>query len=350
MTEEARPITVEEFMESMKHWIRTSISRSVRPGSATFEVEDLMQDAREALLQVHRDYPEKFSAGQLNELQKIGRRAIFFHTGNRYYSAKSRKAGGGANLISLLPGDEHQGRNFERAAAVIYEANLRDPSPHCDIALDRLIIREAVELVADESPSACYALQISMDPCSGASFGRSGDTRPAASLPSAGAVKIFRRVKKEVQHVLLRDGYMGVSAANQTEQGGHTMEGKGPEGPTSPDAPAGAPIVAKPGEVRGAPKGAVETAKPKRPVKKAAAKNGAAAKRRQSAGETAKASSVFAKGQKVTYVGGGRASWLKAGTTLEVKGAVVSRGRTYVRCLSVSSKRKVSLSSALLKK
>jgi len=336
----APPVTVEEFMESMRKWINVSIYRSVRRGSATFSREDLMQDARCALLEVARDYPEKFAAGALDELQKIGRRAIFFHTGNLYYKARSDHS----HEFTLLPLDEiiepdHSGgKPRNKLVNQVYRLH----GKQYDVALDRLIIREEVEQIVASNGAARCAFQYATDPCPAASWGRVGDTRPALSLPSAGAMRIFRQVKKKVKCALLRDGYMKVSAV-RPQKGDNTMlDSKTGQGPTSPDAPVTTAVAAE-----------VEAVAVRRVIKKAVkktAKDGATAKARLNAAETAKKSSAFTKGQKVTYVGNGRASWLKAGTTLEVKGTVVSRGRTYVRCFAVNAKRKVSLSSALLKK
>lgn len=322
MTDMVRPITVEEFMESMKYWIMVSIRRSVRRGDPTFECEDLMQEARYSLLEVVRDYPEKFAEGKMNELQKIGRRAIFYHTGNMHHSAKSARHGGGVSVVPVVPGDEHVGKNPE-AGKVIYEAHLRDRSFHCDTALDGLIVRETVDKIFSESGEARVLFEYL-------------DTNPAGPLPSGEAMKIFRRVKKKVRGVFFRDGYMGVSAVNQPNEEGHMLNDTGPVSPDNALVTKTKVAAEVEAAVRRAP------AKP--------AKDGATAKARQNAAETAKASSAFRKGQKVMYVGNGRASWLKAGTELEVKGTVVSRGRTYVRCYAIKAKRKVSLSSALLKK
>lgn len=295
-------LTVEQFIDSMRPWVSATISRSVRRCSALFQREDLMQEANITLVEVFNRY---HGAVPEIEMRKIGTRSVFFHVGNLYYRAKSKRAGGEALTIS---NDEPMINRAEFSGSVIDLAYVRRRDGQNQ--LDGVILMQEIERACADSAEAREALRAALV---------TGDYAPSG-LDGDAARRIFRRVQKTVREATYRDGY-------RSEE--ETMDGlETPDVNPGPAAPAEA---AKKKSKAKAPK----AAKPK-----------PAAKARRSADDTKKAAGAFKKDQTVTYAGGARAGWLKKGASLTVLGTVVSRGRTYVRCLA--GKKKVTLSSTHL--
>lgn len=324
------PITIDEYMAMMPRWIRVSPKRTVRQGHPLFEQGDLEQEARVALLEVFHNpkYRDKFVWGNECEVQKIGRRAIFLHTGNLavHEGAKGRKTTSVLPIECEVDGDQ---RN-------LVDESTRTRGRWHDVALDRVVIRDEIERLAGADRDIYSVLDLVLN---------DRDVRPAP-LPTEDAERLFKRVGKQVKNLLLRDGYIasdGADVNHHPSQGGDMLSGEGPESPDVAVADA-APQKPKRSNKK-------KTDAPKATAKKTAAKTDAEkSTRRQSAAETKSASSAFKKGDVVKYSGNGRAGWLPAGAELEVKGTVMSRGRMYVKCYATKQKRPVSLSSAQLTK
>lgn len=362
----ATAVSIDEYLDSMRVWIRTSVHRSVRKESASlFAREDMEQEARCALLEVWNNprYAGLIAAGDLDQLQKVGRRAIFFHTGNLYY-----RSGSASPRCGECDACRSKYRRPCKELSLIGIEDLVGGVTHAtgrDHELTRLVVREAVEQIAAESAQARAAISAVLD---------IGDSAPAHL---ADGDQIFGTIQRRVREAIdgqqcgcriTRKGYARCKGhrAAHTPQGGRHMDPKG--GPESPD------ILQPAGESTGPVTATAPAEKPKRSHKKkptsaapAAAQSAAkapakasvkadkkvakkAGSARQSAAETKAASTSFKKDDKVVYLGGGRAAWLKKDATLQVTGTVMSRGRMYVRCIAVADKKKISISSALLKK
>lgn len=69
---------------------------------------------------------------------------------------------------------------------------------------------------------------------------------------------------------------------------------------------------------------------------------------RRTAAQTRAAARAFERGQRVRYLGGAKAQWLKAGSALTVLGPVRSRGRGYVRLARESDGRRTTLAPHLI--
>jgi hypothetical protein len=348
----AQAISIENYMESMRRWIRVSPSRSIRRGTATASREDLEQDARVALLQVWSNpkYAEKIAAGNLGEMQAIGRRAIFFHTGNEWYKSRSRTrlSGRGKDEVHVVvvPIESLDVRSpsghSPSTSALDRGSSLRGSQHH--EALDRLLIREELDDAVSASDEAYRALLLAMNPAR--------DACPAP-LPDDEARRLFgvaKQVAQKIQAALPGDGYKNMRAAGVHHKltRERAMEKDVIGGPESPDTQVAREVAP------GAPVMPAKRSHKKIGVKAAAVKKISKSKvapvtpSRQSADETKVASDAFKKDQAVTYKGGGRAGWLSAGSDLVVKGTVMSRGRMYVKCFATKAQRAVSLSSVLL--
>jgi hypothetical protein len=354
------PVTIDEYVESMGTWIRVSCTRSVRRGSALFAREDMEQEARTELVAVWNSYQRRalrraclcaecpVEWPSLDELQKIGRRAIWFHTGNLYY--RSRNASprcGECDRCKRVPPAPCRSMQLVNVDADLETVDPRDRAAaraqagHAE-PLDRLLLMESIDDIARESGEARAVLAAALN---------MSDAAPAP-LPSAG--RIFKRVQKQVRDVVFRDGYTRVAGHTSTREDVMTDRIESPDEPTAAavaEAPAPAE-AAKPKRSHkkkdAAPK-AEKKAAPAKAPKAAKVAKPKAERKTQTAAETKAASTAFKVGDKVTYVGGGRASWLKKDATLEVKGTVVSRGRTYVKCYAIADERPISLSSAKIR-
>jgi hypothetical protein len=315
-------VSIEEYVESMLPWARPIAMRGARRRGdhPVLAGEDMLQEAKFVLVQVYQRYVGKVPE---IEMRRIGTRAVRFHLANIWHAteAKSRKA-----IVISIDGQtlELNGAlNSDRLPYVVdvqHSAAVTMPT-----SLDSVILREEMAR-ADLSEDERRLLVDMM---------RVGDDRAVGELPSDQARKIFRRLRGKVQHVVDGAGYKYSRCTLSDGGRGHeekTMNTNRPiqKRPEEPDLSVSTPL-----------KAAVPAAVP-------AAKKSKAKSTVMSASDTKKLSSSFKKGQHVTYAGGGRASWLKAGAVLLVKGVVESRGRAYVRCFAIDAKKHVSLSSALL--
>ena len=70
---------------------------------------------------------------------------------------------------------------------------------------------------------------------------------------------------------------------------------------------------------------------------------------RRTAAQTRAAAGAFERGERVTYLGGAKAKWLRAGSALTVLGPVRSRGRGYVRLVREGDGRRTTLAPHLIR-
>lgn len=348
MRETWSAVPIGEFVESMLSWAAPMAARRSRwrGDHPVLSSEDMLQEAKLALVEVWNKY-----AGNVPEIEmrRMGTRAVHFHLGNIWHSteAKSRKA----VTVSLdREPENHPSLGEQSIPGKKYPATVVQPA-----ALDRLVVRDEIErlkLSAEERTLFAETMAVA-------------DGKVAGALPAAAALKIFRRrlrgkkasktfgsLSHKIRGVLR--GYKKPGGAGIHNDGGRgRKEKKNMDinvGIVSPDLPAVLPQVtpctyevAEQPKAPKAPKAPKTQKAPKAKKQIKIERTGA-----MSASDTKKTSAAFKKGAHVTYKGGGRAPWLKTGTTLLVKGTVVSRGRTYVRCFAVNAKKPVSLSSALL--
>lgn len=401
-------ISPEQYVEMMRKWIRVSVHRSVRKESGSlFAREDMEQEAVFALMETYQKYPEKFAAGLVDEVSAIGRRAIFYHVGNLYYrtgaqqprcgacedcrpelrpAAAPLKKKGHASVLERIAeseGEEPQLPSAWRRPCRAYAlARLDEMFVDFDAnessQLDRLLVREAVEEVARESDEARAIVARAFANVSAheraPEDGVAARTRRLVSelrgaekifivepeapplLPAPGERRVVRKLKASIADAL---GIHTRVADKHQHTGGRMSGGQGPIGPD--EVVEGAETGHASTGDQGAPSGEKKTPKARKaaapksaqaPAKKSARDAKAAVEdgpKRQTAAQTKAASSAFKKDDKVVISRVGRRAELKVGTALVVRGTVMSRGRMYVRCVVVSTKRKISLSSALLK-
>jgi len=263
------------------------------------------------------------------ELRRIGGAAVYKHVGNLYLRSRAVKRGRDVSFVTTdaveFEGPGGAGKENLQIWKKLYEQSR-------DLPLERLILIEAVDTVASwMTDDERRSLETEISP---------SDLRPARGIPGDG--KTFQSVKKKLQDVLTRDGYLDVRAYAVTTKPKReeSMETQ-IESPDVAQAPS-TETVEKPKRSHKKKFQADDLLKPRgpRPSKKDA---------RQSATQTKQDSKAFKKGQSVEYLGGGRAGWLKKGVKLEVLGTVMSRGRMYVRCVTARDKKKVSLSSLVIK-
>jgi len=333
-------VSLDEFVESMLDWAKPMVARRARwrGDHPVLSHADLLQEAKCVLVKVWNDYAGRVPEG---EMRRVGTRAIHFHLGNIWHSteAKSRKA----RVVSLDGESLGEGDRHPHVVGVRHPATVNTLT-----GLDALCVRDTLERLA-LSASERRVLAEVMDP---------SDIRAAQGLPSAEAMKIFGRLRGKIRRAFYEGGYSHAGSKTKTKGPGgreeHDMDGvKGPESPHAENVTTGTP--AQPSRKRSHKKDSKKTPKPKAakkaPKPKAAKKapKPKAASTVLSASDTKRAAGAFAKDQRVRYVGGGRAPWLKAGAELVIKGPVECRGRTYVRCYAVDAQRAVSLSPTLLK-
>src|SRR5690242_2916607 len=295
----------------MKKWTRVSGNRSVRRDGCN-QREDVHQEAYVALMEIWNKYSATHC---LDELQKMGRRAIFYHTASVHARhmrdmVGSRKCAPiGVDVESYISPDHAEGRM--RVKDILVANNIPTPGRHRDICHDRLVVRDMVSRIAAKSDEARTVLVSLLD---------LGDRLPGEQRDT----DVFNWVRKEVRAVL-HEGY--------TRRGTYNTKGDkmNETGTMSPDETGTTPAQEKAAE-----KPAKPAAKPRVPkVQKAASGGKKEAEKAQELGlsmaEKDRVSKSFKKGQPVVYVGGAKAKWLKPGTQMTVEATPVSRAHTYVR-------------------
>ena len=177
---------LEQFLTNMSDWAWHRVSLSVRRGDAIASREDLMQEARLTLIEIHQKY-----AGHIPEpdLRRLGTRAIFYDLNKRVFEkAMTAKRGKGLGPRSLsdeavLRRREYYGITSEKAPTI----------------LDRLVFREAIEAIGDESEAHAKVLRDTIE----------NQEYRAPVRPTRKQRRTSRKVYRRVCAALHRDGYIG---------------------------------------------------------------------------------------------------------------------------------------------
>jgi hypothetical protein len=313
MTTALATVTIEEYVESMAPWINNVIADKARPGHAIHGRDDLLQEAKLTLVKVWNKYSGALSE---HDLRRCGTRAMYYHFIKMLQKSKSR--GRASAVLVTLDGRSADWKSCE----------------HRQDALAGLIIREEIGDVVS-APAAAALL------AEDAGMSANQVAAARALFGTGGSSAVGRKVRRR----LYRDGYVRVDVENNRHAEGGAMETL-TKGPMDPDDEVFSPDK---GDAAPPPELAqLLTIPPAQRVRRARA----SAKKKSLRPRPPVAEAVpfpFAPGEKVTYLGGGRALWLQPGAELVVKGPWTHpSGRLYASCRSVAEKRAVVISTALL--
>ena len=359
-------VPIEQFLDVMSTYIKKMVLTRL-PHMVKYrplEYSDLVQEANYALLEAWTRDARRVAS--LDELCKIGNRAIHFHLGNLWLADRGRHSVKRQRYTPVQPQPNSpcrcahrtkRGNKLKykqccgRSDAAIVSMTVENDGRRAamDIAvngdaLERLLVREALDIAV--GPGDARNLLIAL---AGGGWIDESDMEE-------------RRVLREVQRKLVKllhtprgGGYNVVKPLTQRE--GDIMETV-PQVPESPeelvqDAPVAVEAAAsRPLTIKRSHKKKVAAA-----VKPVGAKKPKTAKTvkipgtpRVPSAETKKLCAAFKAGETVVYKGGSRAKWLKTGTSLLVKGTVSSRERTYLWLYATNAKKLVALAPNFVEK